>query len=247
MKTDHLSDIDMAAYIDGELDMRSRFRLEDRLSRHPELAAAVMAELRNRSALQLITAPKDDCCPAGWHGLARKIHHSHGDGPRRKRPWKSVGFGMTAMAAAIIFVSGWKTSPPPYVFDAAESHRTAMLRANMASQVESPQFDAGEILKRTRIAMPVLPADWRITDVQLFPAERGPALLIAVRTANNLPLSIFAVREASEAPERPDAVREGTQSVAFWRRGPISYALTGEEDPTLIDAQAEKLANMWKS
>jgi anti-sigma factor RsiW len=90
--------------------------------------------------------------------------------------------------------------------------------------------------------MPQLPGDWRVTDVQLFPTDKAPALLMAVRTDEGRRMTIFAVREKSSAPERPDAVREGAQSVAYWRRGDMSYALTGDQEPGMMDETAEALA-----
>jgi anti-sigma factor RsiW len=65
---------------------------------------------------------------------------------------------------------------------------------------------------------------------------------MAVRTGEGRRMTIFAVHEKTRAPERPDAVREGAQSVAYWRRGEMSYALTGDQEPGKVDATAEALA-----
>jgi len=42
-------------------------------------------------------------------------------------------------------------------------------------------------------------------------------------------------------------VRDGEQSVAYWRRGDLSYALTGEGEPEQIDATADALADSWRT
>ena len=65
-------------------------------------------------------------------------------------------------------------------------------------------------------------------------------------------LTVDEVRDLSQllgagfdlSPEHPDAVREGEQSVAYWRRGDMSYALTGDQEPGLMDATAEALARI---
>ena len=90
-----------------------------------------------------------------------------------------------------------------------------------------------------------VPEDWTVTDVQLYPTERGPALLMAVQTLEGDRLSIFLQRRTNGAPEQPDAIREGAQSVAYWRRGDMSYALVGESEPGEMDARAEVLARTW--
>lgn len=245
MTTEEPGEIDYEAYVDGQLDLGRKLAVEDHLARHPDLAARMMSDLGARSALQLLLG-RQPPASARLIGLAERVEAD----PvrpfwRRGRAFGGVAALGLATAATLFLVQS--DAPPGYVGHAVASHRTAMMRAAMASQVESPRFDAREILSNTRIAMPALPAGWRVTDVQLFPADRGPALLIAIRTTGGQPLSIFAVREQSEAPERPDAVREGAQSVAYWRHGDVSYALTGDEDPISIDAKAEALAQLWSS
>jgi anti-sigma factor RsiW len=68
---------------------------------------------------------------------------------------------------------------------------------------------------------------------------------MAVRTDEGDRLSIFMQRRKNGAPEQPDAIREGAQSVAYWRRGDMSYARVGDSGPREIDAKAEALARTW--
>lgn len=239
---DPITPAELDAYVDGQLDLERRYAVEHHLSAHPELAARVMADLGTRSGLQLLY---QDLAPARAEiaGLAQRLQ-----APRRRHR-----FGPAAMAAALGFIAisalllSRSQAPPDYVIDAEISHRAAMLRATMASQLESPGFDADEILKATQISMPSLPEGWHVTDVQLFPSQRGLALLIAVKTSAGQPLSIFALRQRSNAPARPDAVREGLYSVAYWSENGMSYALTGDDEPSAIDATAETLAELWRS
>ena len=51
--TERLPDFDLHAYVDGQLDIARRMEVEDYLSRHPEVAAQVMADLRTRDALRI--------------------------------------------------------------------------------------------------------------------------------------------------------------------------------------------------
>ena len=63
-----------------------------------------------------------------------------------------------------------------------------------------------------------------------------------IRTPEGQELSIFAVRAGSAAPRSPMAIRHGNASVAYWRAGDMSYALTGMEEPETLDLSAEGLA-----
>lgn len=231
------------AYVDGVLDTGRKFVVETYLSNHPELAARVMGDLGSASGLKLLFATGDvveanavqvvspvkaGAVPSFWH--------------RHRGPIAGLSVAGAAAAAGLFFVD---VGAPNYVDYAVSSHRIALLRANMRSQVETPLYDAKEIASSTQIAIPTLPASWNITDVQLFPTDKGPALVVALKTETGKQLSLFALRERTNAPERPDAIREGTQSVAYWRRGDMSYALTGDGEASTIDATAEALAGTW--
>ncbi|WP_242127083.1 zf-HC2 domain-containing protein [Sphingobium sp. Sx8-8] len=233
-----ITDLEMDAYIDGELDPERRFAVETHLSRRPELAARVMGDLSTRSALRILSQDRRPV-PAHLLAAARRLI------PAQKSRWRRLmpaGLMTGSLAAALTLWVVGVHHPPAYVSYAVASHRIAMMRADMNSQIEAPRFDAREIAANTRIAMPQLPGDWRVTDVQLFPTDKAPALMVAVRTDDGQRMTIFAVRERTGAPERPDAVREGAQSVAYWRRGDMSYALTGDQEPGLMDETAEALA-----
>ena len=234
----NISDMDIDAYVDGELDAERCFVVETLLSRRPALAARVMGDLSTRSALRMLGQDRRPV-PTLLAATAQQL------APAQKSRWRRLmpaGLVTGGLAAVLALWVGGVQHTPAYVSYAVASHRIAMMRAEMNSQIEAPRFDAREIAANTRIAMPQLPGDWRVTDVQLFPTDKAPALLMAVRTDEGRRMTIFAVREKSSAPERPDAVREGAQSVAYWRRGDMSYALTGDQEPGMMDETAEALA-----
>lgn len=230
------SEFELHAYVDGQLDPTRRFAVESRLAQDPDRAAWVMGELSNRTALQLLA---DDPRPVAPAAIAQVSRLGMASSKRFIR--RGAIFGGLSLAAAASMVLAWPAGTPGYVDYAVSSHRIAMMRANMPSQIEAPTLDAREIESRTSIDLPVLPADWRVTDVQLFPTDEGPALQVAVTTGDGLRLSLFALKSRSDAPKRPSAVREGLQSVAYWRRNDMSYALTGDGEPGAMDARAETL------
>lgn len=230
--SDGPTEMDVMAYVDDQLDIGQRFAVETYLSHHPAQAAEVMGELSTRTGLRLLA---DDPAPVPHAMIGRT----------RRRGRAMVVGGLSLIAATIVALLILPGRPPAYVDMAVASHRVAMMRAQIASQIEAPTLDAGEILASTQIVLPALPSDWRVTDAQLFPTSHGPALLVAVQRPNGQQLSLFALRQRSGAPEIPDAVREGLESVAYWRRGDMSYALTGEDDPVSLDQTAEGLNRSW--
>src|SRR3954454_4090613 len=52
-KPEPISELDLMAYVDDQLDPERRIAVEDHLSRHPVLAAQVMDDLRRRDELRL--------------------------------------------------------------------------------------------------------------------------------------------------------------------------------------------------
>lgn len=243
MSTEKLEDFEIMAYVDGELDLPRRLAVEDYLSRNPALAAQVMADFRSRSALQILSKTPTDCSPSLSLAVAKLVKH------RPSMPWHrgALGLGIAAMLAiTAIVVPIWhvQSSPPTYVEMAAESHRAYKERAAFAA-LHPFSYKDHTLLMASRIAVPRLPNDWRITNIEMLNTDHSPSILIAVETSDGDDLSILAIRARSSAPMSPDAIRSGNKSVAYWRKGDFSYALTGNGNPEHIDAVADALADSW--
>jgi anti-sigma factor RsiW len=248
MQNSPISDLEIEAYLDGELDAERSLAVEHHLAQSPEDAIRVMADIRIRSALRLAQEPFADA--PHLNALAEELEDrllGHGRMARIFRPRRLAAGALLAagVAATLVLTAPWqaKASAPTYVAEAVEAYQTSLLRAQMASQIESRTFNAVEFRAATRIRVPRLPVNWQITDVQLFPSDDGPALQIMVRTETGEPVSIFAVKSEAVAPLKPLTVRHGGASVAYWRNGDIAYALTGMEAPAALDLAAEDLAD----
>lgn len=242
MTSDPVGGMEIEAYIDGELDLAQRLAVEDHLSRHPALAARVMADFRNRSALQLLTLP-DSGLSRSLAGTVERIRKDSRFFWRRPAAALGVMVLVTALAVTALHMT---SAPPAYIGLAVASHRSIQGRTDLAAYKPFSDHEQA-LLSVSRIAFPRLPADWRVVDVELLRAADMPAMLLAIQTAEGRTLSILAIKEHSSAPREPDTVREGSQSVAYWRKGDFSYALTGEGDPRQIDATADALADSWRT
>lgn len=242
MPVDKVDDMEIEAYLDGELDLARRLAVEDHLSHNPVLAAKAMADFRNRSALQLLTGA-DVTLSRSLASTVEKVRKE------RRSFWHRPALGLVAIVAVALTsltMLGRHKPPPAYIDLAVTSHRILADRISLAAN--NPISERAHVLLlASRVAVPRLPADWRVTDIELLDAVAGPAMLIAVKTTEGHQLSILAIRERTSAPRDPDTVQNGSQSVAYWCKDDFSYALTGEGDPDQIDATADALADSWRT
>lgn len=241
---------DLEAYLDEQLDMARRVEVEDHLARHPEAAARVMADLRTRDALRLALRVPDPPAPATL-AAARRLGRGLGRA-RLLRQCRSLG------AAAALVALGWLAHSefgplaigeseaaghaPAFAEDAVRSHHTALLRARLPSQPEAPDFDPEEILAATRISVPALPAGWRVLDAQLFPSREGPSIMLAIEAEGLGALSLFAARTRPGPASRVASAHVGADPVAFWREDGLAFALTGAAGSRQLEEVARRLA-----
>jgi anti-sigma factor RsiW len=246
---DPITEYDLSAYVDEQLDVQRRIEVEDYLARHPEAASQVMADMRGRDALRAEFLPGSGSRPSPRTvGAALRLQRGlvlgrFFEGVRR-----------TAAVAALVAV-GWVghaefggaddrrgAGPPSFVEDALMSHRTAVVRASMHSQREAPDYDRDEIRAITQIVMPPLPRDWRVVDVQVFPSKQGPSVEMAIAAERLGTMSLFAVRSPTFAVIKPTLAQRGTEATVFWQVGELAYALTGGAAGQDLERAAVELA-----
>lgn len=247
MHPEAIDEAEIQAYMDDELDLRRRLAVEDYLAANPVAAQHLMAHLRMRTSLRLLAGNMEDTPAAMRDAAVRLSGRLPSAAGRGLRDLFAARVVKGLAAASLLLIVGLPirdvtASPPDYVGDAVKAYRTGLLRAQMTSQVETPHIDTGEVQRRTQIRLPHLPSHWTVTDAQIFPSREGPALQVMVRTADEQKLSLFAVRADSDAPDQPTAMRHEGASVAYWREGDMSYAITGGETPESLDSVAEGIA-----
>ncbi len=166
------------------------------------------------------------------------------------RGWRHLA---RAAGMAALLATGWiargelgefpqAAQASSFVDEAAASRKAGMLRQAMRSQVETPTINSAEIEKSTGIVLPVLPSDWQVTDVQLFPTSDSPAIAMMVVTAQGEHLSLFADRAETPAGARPLLARRAGEMIAYWEAGDMAYALGGAASSRRIMELAGQLA-----
>ena len=246
--TDPITPADLHAFIDDQLDIARRIEVEDYLSRHPDVAARVMADMRTRDALGLVFG----VVPAG-HTPMRVFDAARRLG--RGLLWRRIGSHLQrAVAITLLVGAGWfahaqvglfevadsEASPrlPAFVEDARHAHETALIRARMASQPQVPDYDPVEIRAETGITLPVLPREWRIVDAQVFPSRFGHSVELAIEGEALGRMSLFAARSRKFGVTAPTLTRSASNATVYWQAGDDAFALTG----TASDAALEHAA-----
>lgn len=244
-----ITEVDLCAFVDGQLDPARSIEVQDYLSRNPDAAAAVMADMRSRDAIRL--AMRDTDRPrADLVDLAMQLDRRFGISRLQALVPK-------ASFAALALVCAWlasdeilETIAPPsqaavpnFANEALEAHDTAILRQAMPSEAKSPHIDEAEIRNATRITFPRPSPDWQVLDSRLVPSDTGTGLEISFTQGDGSPFTFFAVHTRDQAPSQPKAVSVGNNAVAYWRRGSVGYALTGSLTPAELDRLAEDLAD----
>ena len=248
--TDPITPADLHAFVDDQLDIARRIEVEDHLSRHPDAAARVMADMRTRDALSLaFGAPPADHPPLPVLDAARRLD--------RALLWRRVGSRFQrAASVALLIGAGWfghaqvgvfeiadsEAAPRPSAFveDARHAHETALIRARMASQPEVPDYDPAEIRAETGITLPTLPRAWRIVDAQVFPSRFGHSVEIEIEDETLGRLSLFAARGVRFGVSAPTLTRSASNATVHWRSGEDAFALTG----TAPDAAMQRAASV---
>ncbi|RVD68731.1 MAG: anti-sigma factor [Mesorhizobium sp.] len=247
---DPVTDADLDAYVDDQMEVARRIEVEAFLSTQPEVAARVMSDLRTRDELRVALAGKGMARPATAEA-ARRLER----GLTRDRIFSVL---QRAAAAAILVAAGWlangifgpaavtkvvaSTQPPAYVEEAVRAHRTTLMREAMTSQREAPDYNPGEIRAATAIVMPSLPGDWKVRDVQIYPSRFGPSVEMALETKDLGLVSLFAIRPGTFDVVKPAVAPSGDISSAYFQIGEVAYAVVARSDARDLDRAAETLA-----
>jgi anti-sigma factor RsiW len=86
--SDPITEADLLAYVDDQLDVARRIEVEEHLARNPEAAARVMADLKDRDALRLAFAAE---LPRPPEAMLRAAVSSNGPSPGARSACGSVG------------------------------------------------------------------------------------------------------------------------------------------------------------
>jgi anti-sigma factor RsiW len=254
---DPILDTDLDAYVDDQLDISGRIRVENHLAANPTSAARVMADLAMRRTLRLALETAGPVTSQGATSSSQEIREAArrlSAGLSRRRMWS----GLQRIAAIGILISvGWLANssigpfgandviasvhPPAFVEQAIRAHQTTMVREAMPSQPEVRTYDREDIRAATAIVVPEIPEDWQVTDVQVFPSDFGPSVEMSIRTSDGTRMTLFAVRPGYFAVEQIKDLNLAEAEAAYWQIGEVAYAVVSSRPHTGLTDEAELL------
>ena len=230
-----VSEADLNAYIDDQLDNMRRLAVEDYLARNPQLASRVMADLRARDSLRLVLhAPMRAAEGATVEAAARLKH---------RMMWRSFIGKLRKVAAVGLFMTiGWFAreevkflhpgdmetvdEAPVFVADALIAYRTEQMRAEMETPSAQLSYDPAAIEARMNIRIPQLPPNWSVNDVQIFPSHEGGSVEASIVAESLGRISMFAERMDSDRVLPPTLASNGAETTIYWQSGHEAVALT---------------------
>ncbi len=249
---DPITDSDLTAFVDGQLDVTRRLDVEAHLARHPDIAARVMAEMHDRDALREAFAqmPAPVLVPERLRKAARRLDQS--------LTWRRAGERLRRAAVIALLVgAGWLAHSdsfllgvpdtfaapvdPTLVADARNAREAAQIRGRLAAQ-RTTAYDRTGIAGATGIALPDLPGDWTVRDVQIVPARHGTGVEVVIDAGALGELSLFATHGGKPGPGEGEVTSPGDGETAYWVSGSTAYALSGP-DHAGIQAAAQRLAS----
>lgn len=245
MDDDRITELDLMAFVDDQVDDARRMEIEAWLAGHPAEAARVMRDLSDRTALKLALAPTAVAPSPALAALAE--HGSASPSP----PWyrRVPAFAaMLAMAVLLGFAGnplygGPLANAPDYLDDAVQSHEASLIRVAMATRPPTPWMQPGDIRTAIRIRLPVLPVDWRLIDVQVFPSDDGPSAQLLIDAGEAGEVSLFSSRTRGDGIVQPVVVRQHGETVAFWEIDGQSFVLIGDVSRARLHAMAVDLSD----
>jgi anti-sigma factor RsiW len=234
--SDVVSEADLNAYIDDQLDTARRLAVEDYLTGNPRLAVRVIADLRARDTLRLLLRTPMRAAEGPTIEAAGRLKH--------RIVWRCIIDKLRKIAAIGFFVSiGWFTHEdggvthiskleaskvaPTFVGDAIIAHRVEEMGRQIDTQSHHPTYDAAEIEAQINIRLPPLPADWAVDDVQIFPSDEGSSVEESISAASLGHISMFAVHTETDQVQPPAVASDGTETTIYWQAGHQAVALTG--------------------
>lgn len=249
---DPITELDLMAYADGRLDPLRRREVEAHLAAAPEDAATVEAIIeQNRTLREALAGVAEEPIPARLEAVLR------GEPPQPRRPWPQVAAVATLLVASGL--GGWwvgargtdQTAAPPVFLQAlapepaGESVHTGLdapiapLGNGEMVETSPPWFSDRVTLELTA---PSLGASFAAPEMQrLVDIEGRPTVRFEIAGPDGRPLALYLQTRPSAAEGDVHLVDDPTGATAYWRDGPLVWALKGEVGQSELEALAKRI------
>jgi anti-sigma factor RsiW len=251
-----VTEADLQAFIDGQLDMPGRIEVERWLQSHPEAAAEVMEGLRLRDEIRLYLA-SDGWVPAPasvgrCRELARHLA-SRRAGQRLRRMVAAallVGAGWFSYAELGLFVDPVAAAHPVPAFAAEAARSLDTLATKLGTGEPSRSAPIALDAPRTggEVPIPALGGSAQLVGSDLVRWEGGTGMVALFRTEGGELISLFAAEAPGFDVVWPRTARVRGHATVFWQTGPFAYALSGgPSEDVLLDLARKAAPRPWAS
>ncbi|GJD36038.1 anti-sigma factor family protein [Methylobacterium aerolatum] len=241
---DPITDSDLIAFVDGQIDPMRRIEVEAHLAAHPQAAARVMADLHDRDALRATFRERIGPGPERNVHLARRLD--------RSLRWNLVASRLKRAAAIAVMVgAGWlahdeigsfgvpgtmaSTIDASLLDDARQARTVARLRAATAG--DGITYDRERLRRVTGVELPPLPEGWNVRDLQVFPSRHGTGIEVTFDADLLGEVSLFATRaDGRSGPAMLGDTAEGR--VLAWSADGNAYAVSGPKGDAVLQRAA---------
>ena len=224
-----ISEADLHAFIDGQLDAVRSAEVADYLDKHPEDAERISAYRSQNAALRALFNPITQEAPPvltrtpgrriaimrfaavlaialfsgtlGWllRGFEQEAH-----------PTLLATFPREAAIAHVVYTPDVRH--PVEVGAAQESHLTAWLSRRLGTSVHPPHLGG---------------VGYELLGGRLVPGDNGPAAQFMYQDVQGRRLTLYVRTMTRNRETAFRYAREGDVSVFYWVDGPLGYALSG--------------------
>lgn len=224
-------ELELHAYVDGDLDDEGMARVEEYLRHHPEAARRVWEYLKQKDDIRRFASREveSDQAPAAYRlgkQLAKRLE------PKPKIP----GGRKRILALAFVFVAGWLghsvyaplASGPQFTSELVQAHWLST-----SDPTEIPPLSPERVTKMfSRIGeaenLPNLRAfGFEPMGAQLLPSDEGLVLHIPYRRGDGSILSYFLLHRDQEAEVEPHLLKRDGVNVVYWQHDHARHALAG--------------------
>lgn len=241
-----ITDLDLMAYADGQLDDARRAAVEAWLAGHPEAAERVAQHERQNQAIGALFDPViDEPVPARLDPAGIEARHSRARGH----------FRQLAAAAMVLIalggIAGWfardiVSTPDPQsllIAEALDAHALYSMQNRHPVEVagtEAPHLTAwlSNSLDRRLVAPDLTVAGYTLVGGRLLPAQTGPAAQLMYEDETGRRVTLYITpRRPADAPANRFAGMDGLGAL-YWANDAITCTIVGPLD----EAELETLA-----
>jgi hypothetical protein len=244
-------ELDIFAFVNGQLDGERRYAVMEYLSQHPDRAAQVMADLRLTEGLRLAVATVETPPPPALRLAAEHLSAAASQQTIRRR-W------LPFVAGLAFFALGWVAqglmqgdrigAETASVLDAAmDAQDAVILRASLSGNLGPMPNEPERIAARLGIELPDMPQGWIIRAAQVVATPERPGIAVMVDTPDMGEILLFGVLRSVDAPDGPaTATSRSGRALAYFEREQTAFVLLDASgNPGVLRSGAEALRSRF--